>query len=441
MEIYQMDKEVASGKLFRAEVFDNLQFLFEEYKYNDHQLHCVITFSGKLNQDLLKKAVYLSMEIVPLLGSRYVVSTRHPYWESLEKTQYEKAVSFIDSPDLDINDHLTSRTSAQEGPQLQVTLLSGPDYDVLCIVMNHMVCDAAGFKDYLYLLGSIYSELVKNPDYIPLSRFKGTRSLSQVFNRLNIVDRVKLLFLSPNSKNSEYRLINQYTGDKVPQPYMQLYKLPQTRYQALKTYCNRQNVTINDVMLAVYYRTLYRLLNINDNIALNIPCTVDLRRYLPDHKTMAICNLASWIVCDIIPGKKEEFDDTVKKVHNLMESRKSSFPGLNGLATLSLAFQLFSYQKAKELIKKKLQYPLFALTNIGTIDRNSLLFHNILVTDAFMTGSIKYPPYFQMALSTFNDTITFSLNLCDSESDRDLIKRYFELFDQELMDNICNSKL
>ncbi len=140
-------------------------------------------------------------------------------------------------------------------------------------------------------------------------------------------------------------------------------------------------------------------------------------------------------MCDIIPGKKEKFEDTVKRVHDVMESRKKFFPGLNGLATLYLGSQL-PYSKAKELVKNKLQYPLFALTNIGIIDKNSLVFHNMLVTDAFMIASIKYPPYFQMALSTFNETITFSLNLCDCEWDRELINRYFDLFDKELMDNI-----
>ncbi len=278
-----MDKNNASSKHYRAEAFDKLQFLFEEYKYNDHQLHCIITFSGRLNKDLLKKAVFLSVEIMLILGSRYVVSTRYPYWESIEKSQYEKAVSFVDSHNLDhdINNLLASKTSAQEGPQLKVTALSGPDNDVLCIVMNHMICDATGFKDYLYLLGSIYSDLIKNPNYTPPSSFKGTRSLSQVFNQFNIVDRVKLLFLSPNSKNSEYQLIHEHMGKGEFQPYVQLHKLPQTRYQSLKIYCNHNNVTINDVMLAAYYRTLYQLLDIKENVPLNIPCTVDLRRYLP----------------------------------------------------------------------------------------------------------------------------------------------------------------
>jgi NRPS condensation-like uncharacterized protein len=423
---------------FKAEVFDKLQFLFEEYKYNDHQLHCIITFKGRLNRDIFEKAVFMSIESVPILGCRYVFDARDPYWESIGKSEYAKAISFEECSNLDqrINELLTSRTSVLEGPQVKFTVLTGPENDVLSVAMNHMVCDAAGFKDYLYLLGSIYSNLIKNPAYITSTRFKGTRSLNQVFSRLNIINKTKMLFLSPNSKNSQYKLATEYPTNEAFQPYTQIQKLPSTQYQALKTYCESKNVTLNNVMLAAYYRTLYRLFNIKSNIALNIPCTIDLRRYLPNQKAQTICNLASWIMCDIIPGENEKFDETVKRVHIVMESKKKSFPGLNGLARLSLVSQIFPYSKFKESIKRNLKYPLFALTNIGMIDKNSLVFDQLCVTDAFMTGSIKYPPYFQMGLSTFNNTITFSLNLSDCESDRELIKRYFDLFNRELKDNI-----
>ncbi len=75
---------------------------------------------------------------------------------------------------------------------------------------------------------------------------------------------------------------------------------------------------------------------------------------------------------------------------------------------------------------------MIAITNIGIIDSGSLIFGETPVEDAFMTGSIKYPPYFQLALTTFNDTITFSVNLYGSESDRESVRKLFGLLDEEL---------
>jgi len=433
-----VNKAVDRDICFKAETFDKLQFFLDEYRYNDHQIHCVISFDGKLNREILKKAVLMSLEAVPILGSRYVVNSHQPYWQSIDSSRCEKAVSFIDSSNIDgdLKALLVSKTPVLEGPQVKVTLLCGPQHDVLNVVINHMVSDAAGFKDYLYLLASIYTNLIKDPDYRLAHRINGSRSVSQIFHQFNTWDRIKLMFLPRDTKDSEYLLNNGENGKEEQRPYMQLCRLNRPQYLLLKKYCDDRKFTVNDVILTAYYRTLYRLLDIDRNISLNISCTVDLRRYFPGKKAPAICNLASWILCDIIPGESEKFDDTAQRVHDVMERRKRSFPGLNGLATLPLAFQLFPYARAREIIRKKMHYPLFAMTNIGKLDKNSLVFGETPVTDAFMTGSIKYAPHFQMGLSTFNDTITFSLNLNDCEHDRELVRRFFDLFNEELMGGI-----
>ena len=81
---------------FKAEIFDRVQFLFEEFNYNDHQVHSVIKFADKLNAEYLKRAVFPSLDCVPILGCRFVVNTRDA-WERFEKSQYEKARVFVDS--------------------------------------------------------------------------------------------------------------------------------------------------------------------------------------------------------------------------------------------------------------------------------------------------------------------------------------------------------
>ncbi|MGA2159644.1 MAG: hypothetical protein ABSG90_10510 [Dehalococcoidia bacterium] len=431
-----------SEKHFKAEAFDKLQFLLEEYRYNDHQVHCVVSLDGKLDRDVLKKAVLLTMEDVPILGCRFVEDSRRPYWQCIDRADYEKAFLFIESNDTDedLKRLLVSRTAALEGPQVQVTLLRGPQHDLLNVVINHMVSDAAGFKQYMYLLASTYTSLMRDPHYRPASNVGGSRSVCQIFNQLNLIDRARLLFLPGNMKDSGYVLGNGGNGEGGLRPYMQLGRLERPGYLLLKKYCADKHFTVNDVVLAAYYRALYRLLEIKRDVPLNISCTVDLRRYLPGKKAQAICNLSSFILCDIIPGEAEAFDDTAGRVHEVMEARKRHFPGLGGLMTLPLVFQLFPYARAKKLIRENMHYPLFAMTNLDRIDKNLLIFGGTPVADAFMTGSIKYPAHFQMGFSTFNDTITFSLNLSDSKQDRELINRFFVLFNEELMEGINASK-
>ncbi|GEM_PF-5968854 len=37
--------------------------------------------------------------------------------------------------------------------------------DKMCLIINHMVCDGAGLKEYLYLLADIYAHLENDIDY------------------------------------------------------------------------------------------------------------------------------------------------------------------------------------------------------------------------------------------------------------------------------------
>lgn len=115
-----------------------------------------------------------------------------------------------------------------------------------------------------------------------------------------------------------------------------------------------------------------------------------------------------------------------------MDEKKHNFSGLYGLVLLGILFKLLPYAKAKELFQDKFINPVIFLTNIGIIDNNRLDFDNLTIVDAFITGSVKYQPYFQLALTSFNDSITFSINLYGSVNDREQIENFFRILDDEL---------
>lgn len=52
-----------------------------------------------------------------------------------------------------------------------------------------------------------------------------------------------------------------------------------------------------------------------------------------------------------------------------------------------------------------------------------------------MTGSIKYSPYFQISLSTFDDEATLCANFRGSQKDRLIITRFLNDFVAELQRN------
>jgi NRPS condensation-like uncharacterized protein len=302
----------------------------------------------------------------------------------------------------------------------------------MCIIMNHMVCDGAGFKEYLYLLSEIYTR-IQNNTYSDFRYINGSRSLKQIYKKFNLIDRLKIHRLPSELTEDQNKTCFPLNGEPTGKhPFILTYKLSENRFNMLKKYGQDRSVTINDIVLAAYIRALYKILNIKKSESLTIPCFIDLRRYLPDKKAQGICNLTSIVTCNMGYDIGDNFDETVRKVNAEMNKKKDYYPGLNRLPTLCLLFKTLPFYRIKDIIKSNYVNPLIGMTNIGIIDPERLIFGKTPIEDALITGSIKYPPYFQLALTTFNNSITFSVNLYGSKDDAGLIQKFFILLDDEL---------
>jgi NRPS condensation-like uncharacterized protein len=410
---------------YRAEVWDIVQFFFG--KYNDHQLHCVINLKAHVDEDRLQKAVDLSTGAIPLIRCRFVEGPGHPYWQDGGFTGHDMvALVESESGDRKLARLLTLKTDELAGPQLKIYVVRGKDTDSLCIIMNHMICDAAGFKEYLYLLSSIYSHIEEAPGYRPDYK-NAVRDTKQVYRRLSLVTKAKMLC-------DRYRVSKHSSGAIFPlegdlsSPFIATHRIPDARFRLIKAYAGQRQSTVNDIMLTAYIRTLYKTLG----RPVAVSCVVDLRKYLTEKRAAGICNLTSNLACDLGTEIGADFDGTLARVKQAMDSEKHGWACLNGIMLLDLIFGLLPYGKVKQWFDGMFINPPIAMTNIGIIDKSRLLFDNIDVAGAFMTGSIKYKPYFQLALTTFDDEVTFSINFHGTQHDKEVIRNFLLELDREL---------
>lgn len=413
--------------IFKSEIFDKLQFLFETYKFNDHNLHCIIQFDGNINKIALKKALTMTLDVVPMLSSKYVENIKEPYWEKVYSSSFKDVITFANTKS-EFNSFMTSRTNEAAGPQVKACLLSSSK-DSLCILMNHMICDAAGFKEYLYLLCSLYSNLLKNPDYTVNYLFNGDRSINVINNKFSFKDKFKTLMVQGKESNGFIDLNFPMSNEKEVKPFILMHEIPEDRFLSIKKYCKDHKVTINDVTLTAFYRALYKILNKNE---LSISVTVDMRKYLKDKNINSLTNLSATVISNLTVEANDTFDDTAKKVNSDMTLKKKNFIGLNAFVKISLLFKLFSYKHAKKLLKNGFKNPLIGMTNIGILDSKKLCFEGTQISNAFMFGSMKYKPYFQLALTSYNNIMTFTVNLYGNSKDKENIETFFTLLDSEL---------
>lgn len=414
---------------YKAEVFDKVQYLYEETKFNDHQLHSRIQFDGKINADVLRRSVRMLLQVVPILSCVYRHDNGSDYWESAGPSSFENAL-FVVQDKTEFDFFTTSKIDEFTGPQIKFCLYQS-EKDALSIIMNHMVCDAAGFKQCLYLLSGLYSRLIESPDYLPDFKIDGDRSFQKVIKQVPFRNRLKSFLFHNSESNQTGKIIFPLSKDKNIFPFILTREIGPVKFARIRAYCQKNNVTINDVFLAAYYRVLLQKLKVDGN-SLHIPIMVDMRRYLKNKNFDTLSNLSSTIITHVPISVSESFDDTVSKISREMKLKKSTDIGVNGFVKLNLIFKLLSEKLSYKITKAALKNPPICMTNTGILDDKKLFFKGTKITNAFVCGSIKHRPHFQIALSSYADTITISSNLYGSQQDYDTITHFLSMVENEL---------
>ena len=411
---------------YHAEAWDILQHLFKEKSINDRTIHFAATFSGSLDLECLKKSVDLSADAFPMIRCGFPEHGGRPYWEDKGYTS-DDMVEFLETKDVAASVWKTLRKEADEtnGPQVKITVIRDGKTDTLCVTINHMICDAAGFKEYLSFLSSIYTGVEKDPKYRPVP-LTGNRDLRQVVKTFSWSDRIKI-FTGSNDMTKPDTAKFDFEGD-LNRPFIEMKTVPREKVRLLKDYAKLHGATVNDVLLTAYIRTLYQHLG----RVVAVPCAVDLRKYLPNRKAGSICNLVTNLKCDIGDDIGVSFDCTLEKVKEKMAQQKADIISLKSILLMEVAFRVIPYRIMGKAVDPFFSNPPIALTNLGILDKEKLAFGETKMTGAFMTSSIKYAPYFQIAVSTFDNVMALSANLYGTQADRNKISSFLTAVISEL---------
>jgi NRPS condensation-like uncharacterized protein len=414
---------------YKTEIFDRMQLLYDETGFNDHQLHCEIGLEASLDEATLKKATMLSLASIPILATRYSAGPEGAVWKSIASEELERAFTATED-EAAFESERTFRIREEAGPQIRLCLLRG-ERGALAITMNHMIADGAGFKDYLYFLCETYSRLRRDPAYLP-PLIDGDRGIRGVTRTIGPWTKLGAWFGQRRDSNRAGSFTFPLTAGGEIHPFIATRIVGRDKVAALKAYCKARGATLNDAALAACYRALARKLGPSALEDLEFPIMVDMRRYLPSREFDALRNLASTSITRLVQREGESFEETLSKAKNLMDDLKRRRIGLGGYLKMSLLFSLFREKTAVGLLRRSLRNPLICMTNLGELDSRRLAFEGVPVASAYVCGSIKYKPHFQLALSGFDGTITLSSNLYGNAEDRRRIESFLADMEAEL---------
>jgi NRPS condensation-like uncharacterized protein len=414
------------------------------YNMANLQIQAVMKLDGRLDFDKLKRAVRLSIDQEPVLGCRFI-ENRKPYWKPLDNIGIIDFCTLEETEDIDqaIHNFIRSAVDIDNDPMVNVRLIRSGRSDVLAIKMNHACCDGIGTQEYVQLLADIYTNLYQENDtFIPEPRIAGRKDQDRLFAELGITNQDAIFVPGSDIFTPTWPFPWEQSGSNTT--LMSVSRIPSEHLEEISKYAKSLGATVNDYILTAFYRAMLQMGQPIYGVPMEIPVTIDLRRYLPDHKTQAIRNFSGSINTKLIMLINEPFNRTLKRVSNMMKKIKKGYPGLQSaiglerLEKISFIETLAYYQADAK--KTQLTCPLYfgdkcvpTLSNLGILSRSLIKFGNKTVIDAFILPPVVRAPGLLLMTSTYNSVLTLAAGYYKSTVSKENIDKLLGIIKNELI--------
>jgi NRPS condensation-like uncharacterized protein len=377
-------------------------------------VRCRLDFEGRLDPDVLTQAVTLSMRTIPLIGCCFDDSANRPRW--VEKGFTGKDMVRVYEADNDVDKQIAnllfSSIDFAREPQVKIFLVRRADGDTLCAVISHLVCDAAGFKQYLYLLSELYTVL-KNDKPVPAYPFhpRGTRAL---FTDIKLLEKMRLLCFGYSEVFDpiEKEQPDVSFGKSNPEPYKETRKIAKEDFARLKSFAKAHGATVNDSMMALYARAFCVHTGTKK---VTVPSSIDLRRFISPGVNYGITNYSSNCLCHISFGSDDSLVDTLQQISEQMQRHKATNSILQAVLTWELAVRFLPYFFLKRIFSRFLTGVQLVFTNLGILEQSLLCFDNLPIKNAYLTAATTPMPFLLLNASTYDDCCTLSCSFYGSD--------------------------
>lgn len=398
---------------------------------SDHHLHMVLHFGGQLRQNILAKAIRITMDIEPVLGCNFVEHAESPYFKRRADldTLDHCLVYETESPDTDLHKFIALPTDSKKDPFVQAQILRTRTNDILCVKLDHTVSDGGGLKEYIYLLAKVYTHLCSHSTY-PISQKPSRRDCAYILKYVN-GDALKAWQppQSPPAPAWSFPAI-QYKNQK---PTFSKRQLKEEQLLILKTLARSHAATMNDILLTAYYRALFKITDTPEEKAQLISISADLRRYIPDN--IVVANVSSSFNSLLTNNKGESFIDTLKQVAQITAELKQNLVILptalffEYMGSLKFLDAKKIYENINQQNSKVNTFPPF-LSNIGII--NPLRFGNLSANEGYVVTPAMFAPLFMLGASTYNEVLTIIVNYYTSDINQELIQKFLNYMLEDL---------
>ena len=415
-----------------AELWDKMHYLFRDY--NDRMVHVELTYDFRIDAEALRTVLICFFEKNPVFHASFTDNHITPYWTvkpyRIDDVVHEREVTETELPAA--VDAFLSQCLPPEGDlQMQVMLFYHGEQTTLCIVENHMCMDGGDFKTFLSALCRNYNDYVEN-GVSPLDFRVGSRSYEAVYQSFSPQEQkaAKNLYRNINKKDTHAFPLTK--SEKDDRSFIARRKISAEKFLRIKSEGKKHGATINDMLTAAYFYSLYELAGFDPNESLTISSAIDLRRHVKDTEGMGMTNHTAWMQCEVPERGRDIFETLQYCTRSYARFKQDKYMGLHGLPLLSFGYKIMPLAVSEPIIKIGYSNPLIAMSNIGILDVKALALCGHEPTGGFMSGAVKYKPFVLLSVTSMRNEMTFSMCVRGNEEDKRIVERFFDLLEKNI---------
>jgi NRPS condensation-like uncharacterized protein len=394
-----------------------------------------IDFDGYLDETILAEAIEQSCVTFPLIACGFnTASLALLRWVPRKEAASEilRVVEARGHREDEIQRAFTNVPRVKEGPQLRVTLVRDVQQDSLCLAINHMVCDAAGFKQYLAELARLYSRIMEGLDPSP-APFATQRGIWPVIQGLAWKDQLQTPFrsLKPIMRSvKKLGPIVRHPFESGPLSILTA-SLPAENFMPIRLAAKTLGFTVNELFLAALALAWHRALDTNTVL---LPNTIDLRRFAPPDAQIGITNLAGDCPCALQMSLDDTMEDVMAKLAELMKPYKQGLLAVSQLVRWKIQATAVPFWLMSRIFWNLFNVYTLSATNLGIIDEACARFGSTAAQSAYLVAAALPSPGFTIGMSTFRNELTLALSIEGDEAVKCFVQDLFATMMEELRD-------
>ena len=423
-----------SEKRLKAQLWDKTQYFLSNFY--DRMMHYAVFYDGELDIDLVRKSMKAVVDKVPVLHSQYIPSWIRPYWKvRYDYTEEEMAdIEEVEDIEKATVDFLLGDVDVKSKLQFKCKVFTSKGKCSFAIVVNHQCFDGSDYKYVMYKVVECYNSFKKfgNIDNVVIK--DGTRDLSQLYENMEPNAAKKAKGLYKNASKTGIKTTFKFTDEKDVKKRLIMQMIPKELFEKAKAKGKQNGASINDVILAAYFRALIKEIGGTNEEAINITSMMDLRRHMLNGGTVGVTNMTAIMPCKLENGIGDTFEVTLQRVlEQTTKHKNDNVAGLYGIPLLGLAYKLFWIDCISTFaIKLGYDNAPIQMSNLGIVRNQDVDFEGCKMYDSIMTGAVKYKPYFQFTCQTRDGNMKFVVAQKCSDNDEKLIRGFFADMQKEL---------